>query len=58
MPVPARHGQDCKPLTEDLAKLPDSSLQAQVFLQIQRMESTNDMENLLKASLDFLQNNI
>ena len=52
MPVPARHRQDCKPLTAEIAKLPDSSLQAQVFLHIQRLKSTNDMQNLLKASLE------
>ena len=35
--------QDTRPLTTEIAKLPDSSLQAQVFTQIHRMKSTNDL---------------
>lgn len=42
-------GQDSKPLTEEIAKLPDSSLRAQVFVQIQRMKSSNDMDGFLQA---------
>lgn len=35
--------QDTRPLTPEIAKLPDSSLQAQVFAQMHRMKSTNNL---------------
>ena len=50
MLVPA--SQDAKPLTAEIAQLPDSSLQAQVFTQIQRLKSSNEIASLLEASFD------
>ena len=42
------YDQDRKPLTENIAQLPDSSLRAQVFVNMNRMKSSNDLD-LLEA---------
>lgn len=37
-------GQDREPLTKEIAKLPDSSVQAQLQLRLARLKSTNDLD--------------